>query len=46
VPHVTVGLYADAWPAEELGARLARFPAGDVTYCYIERIGLMAYQSD
>lgn len=44
VPHVTVGLYAGAWPAEEIGTRLANYPAADQTYCRIERISLMAYQ--
>lgn len=44
VPHVTVGLYAGAWPATEVGARLAGFPGEDRTRCRIERLSLMAYQ--
>lgn len=44
VPHVTVGLYADAWPVAEVGAKLASFAAGHGTFCRIERISLMAYQ--
>jgi len=44
VPHVTVGLYAGAWPVAEIGARLAGFAAGGSTCCRIERISLMAYQ--
>jgi len=44
IPHVTVGLYGGAWPAGELGASLAGFPAGDNANCRIERISLMSYQ--
>lgn len=44
VPHVTVGLYAGAWPVAEVGARLAGFAADDRTCCRVERISLMAYQ--
>lgn len=43
VPHVTVGLYGGAWPAEQVGAKLASFPAGEKTCCRIERISLLAY---
>ncbi|NTV71482.1 MAG: 2'-5' RNA ligase family protein [Azonexaceae bacterium] len=44
VPHVTVGLYGGAWPAHEIGARLASFSAGAGIRCLIERISLLAYQ--
>lgn len=44
VPHVTVGLYADAWPAEMLGERLMPFADRDPLQCRIDRLSLMAYQ--
>jgi 2'-5' RNA ligase len=43
VPHVTVGLYADAWPVSEVGPRLADFVAGEPLCCRIERLSLMSY---
>lgn len=43
VPHVTVGLYADAWPTEEVAARLTDFVAGEPVRCRIERVSLMSY---
>lgn len=44
VPHVTVGLYADAWPAAMVGERLAGAKRLAVWSCRIDRICLMAYQ--
>ncbi len=43
VPHVTVGLYRDAWPADAVRARLAGFSAGPALRCTVERISLMGY---
>lgn len=43
VPHVTVGLYADAWPADEVNARLAAFPESTALRQRIERVSLMGY---
>lgn len=43
VPHVTVGLYADAWPIGEIAARFGDFTAGERLRCRIERISLMSY---
>lgn len=42
-PHVTVGLYADAWPAAVVHSRLAGFAAGEPLSCRIEQISLMSY---
>jgi len=42
-PHLTVGLYADAWPAAMVHSRLASFAAGEPLRCQIERISLMSY---
>jgi 2'-5' RNA ligase len=42
-PHVTVGLYADAWPADSVRSRLHEFVAAELLSCRIERISLMAY---
>ena len=44
VPHVTVGLYGGAWPADEVAGRLAGFSVGEVAPCRVERISLLAYQ--
>ena len=44
VPHVTVGLYGGAWPADEVGTKLAGFSAGEAIRCRIDCISLMAYQ--
>jgi len=43
VPHVTVGLYADAWPADAVGARLASFGMGEPVRLRIGRVSLMSY---
>jgi len=43
VPHVTVGLYADAWPVEEIAVRFGNYAPGERLRCRIERICLMSY---
>ena len=43
VPHVTVGLYADAWPVTNIAARFGQYVAGEPSHCQIERISLMSY---
>ena len=42
-PHLTVGLYADAWPASLVNARLASLAAAGALRCRVERISLMSY---
>lgn len=44
VPHVTVGLYGDAWPVAEVLARLAASPAEPPVWCLVERVSLMSYE--
>lgn len=43
-PHVTVGLYADAWPSAMVHSRLAGFAAGELLSCLIEQVSLMSYE--
>lgn len=43
VPHVTVGLYADAWPMAGVRPRLDAFAAGAPLRLRIGRIGLLGY---
>ena len=43
VPHVTVGLYADAWPVEAIAARFSNYAASERLCCRVERISLMSY---
>lgn len=43
VPHVTVGLYADAWPVEAIALRFGSYVAGEPLRCRIGRISLMSY---
>jgi 2'-5' RNA ligase len=43
VPHVTVGLYSDAWSTEMLSSHLDAFPQNFVTSHSISRISLMRY---
>ena len=43
VPHVTVGLYADAWPVTNIAARFGQYVAGEPSHCQIERVSLMSY---
>lgn len=43
-PHVTVGLYGDAWHAASVCLRLSGFAAGEPLPCRIEQISLMAYE--
>lgn len=44
VPHVTVGLYADAWPTESVHRRLRSFQRGDALSLRIEKLSLMSYR--
>ncbi|MBL8428767.1 MAG: 2'-5' RNA ligase family protein [Dechloromonas sp.] len=44
VPHVTVGLYGGAWPADEVAGLMASFSAATIVHCRVERISLLAYQ--
>ncbi len=46
VPHVTIGLYADAWPVERVLKGLAGLSDVPSCPCRIERVSLMAYQPD
>ncbi len=43
VPHVTVGLYADAWPTAEVARRFAALDAAPGIGCRITRLSLMGY---
>jgi 2'-5' RNA ligase len=43
VPHVTVGLYAEAWPTKAVSSHLDTFPQDFVTSHSISRISLMSY---
>lgn len=43
LPHVTVGLYAGAWPSAAVGRRLDAFAGAERARCRIERISLMTY---
>lgn len=43
IPHVTVGLYAGAWPTAEVLPRLDAFDAGPLLGCSIEGVSLMRY---
>ena len=42
-PHVTVGLYAGAWPTAEVLPRLDAFDAGPPLSCTIDSVSLMRY---
>ena len=44
MPHVTVGLYADAWPVHAVLARLAAGVAEEPLRCLVERVSLMSYE--
>lgn len=43
VPHVTVGLYADAWPTTEVAPRFRAFDGAPPLRCPITRLSLMGY---
>ena len=45
IPHVTVGLYADAWPLWEVQTRLASFADRDALPLRIAGISLLSYAS-
>ena len=42
-PHVTVGLYAGAWPSTEVLPRLDAFEAGPPLCCHVDSVSLMRY---
>lgn len=44
-PHVTIGLYADAWPLAEIEAELAGFAPGAPLRVEVSRLSLLAYVS-
>ena len=44
LPHVTVGLYADAGPAGEVLPRLAAVADEEPLWCLVERVSLMSYE--
>jgi 2'-5' RNA ligase len=46
LPHVTIGLYADAWPVERVLKRLTGFTDASPCTCRIDRVSLMAYQPE
>jgi 2'-5' RNA ligase len=43
IPHITVGLYADAWPSNEVSMKLNSFAVSDAVRCNVNRISLMSY---
>lgn len=43
VPHVTVGLYADAWPTQAVSNHLDSFQKNGVIRCQVNKISLMSY---
>ncbi len=45
VPHVTVGLYADAWPLSEVQTRLTSFSGIEALCLRISGISLLSYAS-
>lgn len=44
VPHVTVGLYAGAWPAADVRRRLAAWDGGAALACTVGAVSLLAYE--
>lgn len=45
VPHVTVGLYAEAWPVREVSARIAAFDHGVALSCRVGAVSLLSYEA-
>ncbi len=45
-PHVTVGLYAEAWPTASVSKVLDAFPQHHVTDHLVSRVSLMYYAAD
>ncbi|MDI1360672.1 2'-5' RNA ligase family protein [Methylotenera sp.] len=43
IPHITVGLYADAWLSSEVSLKLASFTKLDITRYSVNKISLMSY---
>jgi hypothetical protein len=45
VPHMTVGLYADAWPLTAVQARLSRCVLPEPVRVLVRGISLLSYQA-
>lgn len=45
IPHVTVGLYAGAWPMSDIAARLQSFDGGKRIPLRVNGLSLLAYQA-
>ena len=45
IPHITVGLYADASSSTSVSIKLDSFPAANALRCKVNRISLMCYNS-
>lgn len=43
IPHITVGLYADAWPSNQVSIRLESFTVKNAIHCSVSQISLMSY---
>jgi 2'-5' RNA ligase len=43
IPHITIGLYADAWSSSAVSIRLDSFPKPEKLRCSVSRISLMSY---
>jgi 2'-5' RNA ligase len=43
IPHITVGLYADAWLSDEVNIKLDSFARTVAVRCKVNRISLMSY---
>lgn len=46
VPHVTVGLYADAWPSAAVAARFSDLPAAPRLRHRVSRLSLLGYVAE
>lgn len=46
VPHVTVGLYREAWPVDLVRSAFAAIPVREALPCRIEALCLMAYRPE
>ncbi len=45
IPHITIGLYADAWLSNAVSIRLDSFPKPENLRCSVSRISLTSYNS-
>jgi 2'-5' RNA ligase len=43
IPHITIGLYADAWSSNAVSIRLDSFPKPENLRCSVSQISLMSY---